>query len=154
MPGRVLLVLEGLLQFESKDSHLSDIGNSMPVNQVDCGEWMYCGKSIPSGIPLIDYPPACLIILWKWDRTSEVFLICQLVEDCDGDFSCEGPCKAGCHHSFLTWGIGIHRDMHKCFHNHHLTWFTRALRNSPGACMGLSVATPLWALPQKYHHIC
>ena len=88
----------GLLQFESKDSHLSDIGDSMPVNQVDCGEWMYCGKSISSGSPLIDYPPACLIILY---HTSEVFLICQLVEEGDGDFS----------------------PRHGCFHNHHLTWF-------------------------------
>ena len=30
-PGYVLLVLEGLLQFESKDSHLSDIADSMPA---------------------------------------------------------------------------------------------------------------------------
>lgn len=78
--------------------------------------------TIPSCLPL------CLIILWKWDRTSEVFLICQLVEQCDGDFSCEGPCKAGCHHSSLAWGR--HTPRHGCFHNHHLYQgtqeFTRA----------------------------
>jgi len=38
--------------------------------------------------------------------------------------------------SFFPYMRYRNTPRHECFHNHHLTWFTRALRNSPG---------PVWA---------
>ena len=96
------------------------------VNQVDCGEWMYCGKSIPTGSPLIDYPPACLCALSSCGNET-VRLKCFSSANWLSSVMVTSPVKGHAKQVVIILPlheVGIHRDMGVFT----ITTFTRALR--------------------------
>ena len=68
------------------------------------------GKSVHTRGPLTIYHPSTYItVWWKWHCTTVVVLIFLLVEEGDGDLSCEGPWQVVIVPSFHE--VGIHWDM-------------------------------------------
>ena len=72
------------------------------------------GKFVPTKGPLTIYHPSTYIITvwWKWHCTCVVVLIFLLVEQGDGDLSCEGPWQVVIIPPFHE--VGIHWDMSAC----------------------------------------